>query len=102
MTELISTLNKPRFANSLHTTPQAGTPEYDGTVFYLTTANGQRGLLAARQSVRADTPFTLTNGTGAQPIFTSANDALTVVAGASYRFRCVVRLTVGSTSASLS
>lgn len=56
------------------------------------------GVMPVPQLTRADAAFTLTNGTSAQAMFTAATDALTVVAGQSYRFRCAARLTtnVGS------
>jgi hypothetical protein len=83
------------------TTPQAGAIEYNGSVFYDNFAASQRGLRPSIQMARTDAARSLVDDTSLQAIFPAADDALTVIAGMTYRFRVAVRVTTGANSLSL-
>lgn len=53
------------------------------------------------QLARVDSAKALLGDTSEQPLFATTGDALTVVAGMTYRFRCVAQLTTGTDSASV-
>jgi hypothetical protein len=59
------------------------------------------GLAVNHQSARVDAALSLVDDTSVQPIFPAANDSLTVVAGQSYRFESLIKLTKGTNAVSL-
>lgn len=64
--------------------------------------NAAAGLPAYPLYARVDAATALAGDTSEQPMFAAANDALTVLAATTYRFRCIAQLTTGATSASVS
>jgi hypothetical protein len=85
-------------AGTLMTTPEAGAIEYDGNLVYISNAAGQRGMVPSIQLARVDAATALVGDTSEQPMFAAANDRMTVLAGATYQFRCVGLLTTGATA----
>jgi hypothetical protein len=71
------------------------------TTNVITLADGA-GLLPVHQVTRADAVVSLGNTTSATNMFASTGDALTVLAGVTYRFRLVYRATTGATATTLS
>lgn len=91
------------------TTAAAGAVEFDGTVFYATSAASSRAQIDAEQYTIATSDSSTYNNTGldsasAAPVFTttqggSANGAVTLVAGKTYAFEANYLLTnTGTTS----
>jgi hypothetical protein len=72
-----------------------------GNLAYLTDGNGVLHLVAIAQLLRIDAARNLVDDTSSQAIFPTANDALTVVAGMTYRFRSAIHLTKGANSVTL-
>jgi hypothetical protein len=63
---------------------------------------GLDNLDTSRLYARNDTTLNLVDDTSNQAIFPSTYDELTVIAGATYRFRCVGRIIKGTTSVTIS
>lgn len=59
------------------------------------------GLNIVHQLVRTDQAFNLTDDATPQVAFTAANDSLTVIAGMTYRFRALFKITKGTNAVSL-
>lgn len=74
------------------TTPAAGAIEYDGNIFYGTHAADKRGVVPLHQIASLNAGRTLTSTTAQQAIFAAGYDALTVVAGTTYRFSALIHL----------
>lgn len=80
----------------------------DSIIFYRNPDGGWSGFVGNQSAAplrpplyaRVDVARNLVDDTSAQAIFPAANDALTVEAGATYRFRLVGRLTKGANSVS--
>lgn len=92
-----TTLAPIRFLSGVNlTTPTAGVLEYDGAVFYQTSAANNRGLSATEHFIVLTSANTLASQTAAQPIFDGgggpANGAITLATG-TYWFECVFSLT---------
>ena len=69
-------------SGTVQTTPDAGSIEYDGNAFYLTSDAGNRGYVPVRNLIRADSTRTFTSNTSAQAIFTTpSNGRLTLETG---------------------
>lgn len=69
-------------AGTLQTTPDDGSIEMDGDVFYMTTDAGNRGVVSVEHIIRADSTRTFTSNTSDQVIFTTpANGRLTLETG---------------------
>lgn len=83
------------------TTAEAGALEYDGNVLYFSPAASSRGLVPAHYYARIDAARNLVDDTSTQTLFPSTEDVLTVVAGGTYRFRLVARLTKGANNVSM-
>jgi hypothetical protein len=81
---------------------KAGDLQYAGGLLYFNAADANRGVFPAYQLARTDVALALVGDTSTQPLFPAANDALTVIAGGTYRFRSAVRLTTGATSVTVS
>lgn len=97
---------KIRFTSGTNlTTPQAGAWEYNGTVFYSTVANDNRGVIPSESAIVLTADNTLTSQTAVQPIFDgtgtggSANGRVYLAAG-TYEFECMLHLTGLSTTSS--
>ena len=76
-------------AGDVLVTPAAGALEYDGISFYATATANQRSLIPGTQFVMTPglTPYTLTQSTSAQKIFSSPTDgAVTLDASTTYMF----------------
>lgn len=76
-------------AGDVLSTPAAGAFEYDGISFYATATANQRSLLPGTQFIMTPglTPYTLTQNTLAQKIFSSpTNGAVTLDASTTYMF----------------
>ncbi len=86
---------------SLVAAPVSGQLEYTGGGLYTSVGANQRGLIPVMHRNRVDVALSLVDDTSTQALFPAANDLLTVVAGATYRFRLVARLTKGANSVSL-
>jgi hypothetical protein len=80
------------------TTAIAGAIEYNGITLQFTPISTQRGYVPARQIVTAQAAVTLSNATGAQPVFAAGNDAVSLAANTTYRFEAVYSLTTGVTA----
>lgn len=88
---------KPKFqSGTVLTTPEAGALEYDGNVFYLSNAASARGLVPSVFVARIDASQALVDDGSDQAVFPSANDALTVEAGATYLFDGLYSITKGA------
>lgn len=84
-------------SGTLLTAALAGTIERDADAWYLTSDDGNRGVVPALNLCRLDSNYTLTSTTSAQQLFnSSANGALTLEAG-TYMFECM--LVISSMSA---
>ena len=83
-------------SGTLLTTPQAGAWEYDGTVFYSTVDNDDRGVIPSKSFVVLTADNTLTSQTAAQPLFDggggTTNGRIVLPAG-TYEFECLIYLT---------
>ncbi|MBU3742466.1 MAG: hypothetical protein FGM24_09315 [Candidatus Kapabacteria bacterium] len=83
-------------SGTLLTTPQAGAWEYDGTVFYSTVDNDDRGVIPSKSFVVLTGDNTLTSQTAVQPLFDggggSTNGRIVLPAG-TYEFECLLYLT---------
>lgn len=74
------------------TSAQAGTMEYDGSVFYATPATSTRSIVAAEQYTVLTSVYNLTSTTSAQKLFnTSTNGTVTLAVG-NYQFECFFSL----------
>lgn len=81
------------------TTAEAGSEEYDGTVFYATSVASSRQVVDTEQIIILSSAYTLTSQTAAQKLFNSStNGALTVAASTAYEFECFFSLTAMSTT----
>ena len=80
------------------TTAAAGAVEYDGTVFYSSTAASTRGIMPSDQWVSLSAPYTLTSQVGAQKIFNSTTNGAVTLAAGTYKFECGLSLTNLSTT----
>lgn len=89
----------PKFTSgTLLTTAEDGAVEFDGTAFYLTTDDGNRGVVPALNLIRQDAARTLTSSVAEQKIFDSVtNGTLTLEVG-TYLFQCQVVITGLSTT----
>ena len=87
-------------AGDLLSTPAAGTFEYDGISFYTTATANQRSVVPGTQFVMTPglTPYTLTQNTLAQKIFSSpSNGTITLDASATYMFEAMYVISNNST-----
>jgi hypothetical protein len=89
-------------SGTLLTTPEAGAWEYDGTVFYSTVDNDDRGVIPSKSFVVLTADNTLTSQTAVQPLFDGgggpANGRIVLPAG-TYEFECMLYLTsLGATN----
>lgn len=74
-------------SGTLLTTAEAGAIERDANTFYLTTDDGNRGIVPGRHLIRVDSARTLSNSASQQKIFNDpTNGALTLETGA-YLFK---------------
>lgn len=82
------------------TTVAAGDWEYDGKVFYASAVASSRQVVTTKQiaTVQGSAVALTNNITTAQSIFAAANDALTVAASTTYRFRARLTFNTGATS----
>lgn len=82
------------------TTAAAGAVEFDGSAFYATAVASARQQLDAEQYCVLQSNFTMTDSASAQKMFnSSANGAVTLVAGKTYFFEGMYNLTnTGTTS----
>ena len=74
-----------------------GTLEFETPAFYMTGATSQRGAVLVDQYIIQQATYTLTSQTAAQKLFSSANGAVTLVAG-TYEFECQFALSSMSSS----
>lgn len=74
-----------------------GTLEFENPAFYMTGATSQRGAVLVDQYVLQQATYTLTSQTAAQKLFSTANGAVTLVAG-TYEFECQFSLSSMSSS----
>jgi hypothetical protein len=80
-------------SGTLLTTAEDGALEQDGDAFYLTTDAGNRGAVAVRHCIRADSTRTFTSNTSQQAIFTTpTNGRLTLETG-TYLFDGIIAMT---------
>jgi hypothetical protein len=88
-------------AQTLMTTPDSGSIEYDGTGFFFTgTTSSGRGILLAPQMIRINGDRSkATNNTSLEPVFDAANDTLTLAAATLYYFKGVYIMTKSATAA---
>lgn len=89
-------------AGTLLTTPVSGTIEFDGALWYTTTAAG-RGVSPSTYFMKNTAALTGVTGTSLQPMFhTSTNGALTLPVGV-YEFECLLELSnLSATSGTVS
>jgi len=87
-------------SGTLMTTVAAGAWEYDGKAFYAASVASSRQVVTTKQIATVQgSPVALSNSIStAQSIFAAANDALTVAASTSYRFRARLAFNTGATS----
>lgn len=87
-------------AGTNKTTVAAGDWEYDGKALYFSSVASSRQVVTAKQIATVqNATVALTNSiTTAQSIFAAANDALTVAAATTYRFRARLTFNTGATS----
>jgi len=92
-------------SGTVQTTPEAGTKEYDGKVFYATGEASQRGLLPNEQFVILTGNYTTptgSNNTLKQAFNTTTNGAITVAGNTTYLFECMLNISsMSSTSGNL-
>ena len=83
-------------AGTLLTTPQAGVVGYNGTTFYATPIDQERGLIPTEQVYGLDVDRSLTNNTTPQSLFGAG---FHVSSGVRYRYQilCTVTKTAGNT-----
>ena len=74
-----------------------GTLEFEAPAFYMTGATSQRGAVLIDQYIIQQATYTLTSQTAAQKLFSTANGAVTLVAG-TYEFECQFALSSMSSS----
>ena len=74
-----------------------GTLEFETPAFYMTGATSQRGAVLVDQYIIQQATYTLTSQTAAQKLFSTANGAVTLVAG-TYEFECQFALSSMSSS----
>ena len=74
-----------------------GTLEFETPAFYMTGATSQRGAVLIDQYIIQQATYTLTSQTAAQKLFSTANGAVTLVAG-TYEFECQFALSSMSSS----
>jgi hypothetical protein len=81
--------------------PSGSTLALDSTEFTLSDAAANTGLVPVHQLSRTDAAYSLVDDTSVQPMFTAAQADLTVIAGMTYRFRALIKLTKGTNAVSL-
>ena len=89
-------------SGTVQTTPEAGTQEYDGKVFYSTAEASQRGVVSNDQFVILTTNYTTPVGTAntlKQAFNTTTNGALTVAGNTTYLFECLLNISTMSATA---
>jgi len=82
-------------SGTVQTTPEAGTQEYDGKVFYGTAEASQRGVMPNEQFVILTSNYTTptgSNNTLKQAFNTTTNGALTVAGNTTYLFECLLNI----------
>lgn len=88
-------------SGTVQTTPEAGTQEYDGKVFYSTAEASQRGVLPNEQFVILTGNYTTPTGTAntlKQAFNTTTNGAITVAGNTTYLFECLLNIASMSTN----
>lgn len=84
-------------SGSLVTTAVDNTMEVDATNLYFTSDAGNRGYVSVNHFTRLAANRNLTNDTNENPLFASADDAITLETGV-YRFEMILRITTMSST----
>lgn len=80
------------------TTAEAGAVEYNGTVFFSSTNDSQRGVSPSVLFTHCGSNHTMSNVNTAQSAFNSAQDTLTLEASTTYFFEAMYNMTHGTTT----